>query len=192
MSWGTASGAIDKSKHDIIYYFGHGANAQGGGAEACTYCHHPEHYELSEEQQWDSSTWGDATRQGYQVYTSQDGDAMLICLSCHDGIASPDIFSENSIDGNHPVGFDYVQLSYQEKRFPYYDYRVGGVKGAASGQVYPLIDFKMECITCHDPHMGESHFVRGGKEFLRGSTLCVDCHSCVSGPCNNSVTGLLK
>jgi len=182
LACGTATGMIHKSKHDIIYYFGHEINVQGEDSEACTFCHHPHHMGL-EEEKWDLSTLGEPPEQGFEVYISEEGDSMLLCASCHDGVVCSDIFSQGRRSDDHPVGFDYVKLSYKSKKFPYYSFNLGGVRGMVSGEIYPLKDLKMDCNTCHDPHEGEARFVRGGRKALRGSVICVDCHSCISDSC---------
>jgi hypothetical protein len=183
LPWVTALAKIIESDHDIMHYFGEEYGIEGGGPEACTFCHHPTNGE-SKQQQWDSSSLEDGKQTDFAVYYSGEEGSMPVCLSCHDGFTFDDDFDESAKADNHPVNFDYVSLSFQMQRFPYYDYRLGGVVGDSSGRIYPLENLQMVCITCHDPHAGEESFVRGGKDALYNSELCIDCHMCKYRRCN--------
>jgi len=183
--------AIVGSKHDLGVS-GRGA-VKSAASDSCVFCHAPHNtlggvtplwdHELSSQTYttYTSSTYGSGTE------TPATGSAKL-CLSCHDGtvavgltvaqgsittsgtMATPDILGTDLSSG-HPVSMapaDDGQLVSSLFSSPP-STKDAGVKLAAG---------KVECTTCHDPHVPNNDSVV--PMFLSRSnangTLCLACH----------------
>ncbi len=87
-----------------------------------------------------------------------------LCLSCHDGIIAPDIFTLH-----HFISVDY-DMTKTELRDP--DLTQMGVSGPISEV---LDNGKIQCSSCHDAHDEESI---AGTKLLRvdKSQICITCH----------------
>ncbi|MGE3182693.1 MAG: cytochrome c3 family protein, partial [Phycisphaerae bacterium] len=111
-------------------------------------------------------------------------DSSRLCLSCHDGVIAKDVYASphaaswreldsGSVRGgrsritSHPVGIRYPvdQRSY----YPASALRVD------EKDTVPLVDGRIQCITCHDPHNTERHPGMLVKSNQR-SKLCLACH----------------
>ncbi len=114
----------------------------------------------------------------------QPSNISKMCLSCHDGtIASDDnsgITNESynivrsGMNYNHPISFTYDFLLAQKDRELYIpETTPSGLGNTIRNDL--LIDGKMECISCHNPHETRSDT----KMLLisnEKSKLCLTCH----------------
>jgi predicted CXXCH cytochrome family protein len=105
----------------------------------------------------------------------------LMCLSCHDGITAPDVFTSahavtqlprsvrrrgdvSKLPG-HPVGTIYPQ---QADRYH--------TRAAVEQSGLPLPEGRIQCVTCHDPHNTGRH--AGLLQISNDrSRLCLSCHN---------------
>ncbi|MCA1933368.1 MAG: cytochrome c3 family protein [Calditerrivibrio sp.] len=110
------------------------------------------------------------------------------CMTCHDGMSETTGFTANyfssffmgrlDIDyskANHPIGVEYgVDTNLNNNLLGNY---VVGQTGT-----YKLVNNKVECITCHDPHKKGSTisgYTKDVKKLLRStdySKFCEECH----------------
>lgn len=111
--------------------------------------------------------------------------ASMTCLTCHEGSATlGTVYSTTSnllsggtnaqiinsgmmrvgtnLNDDHPVSFLYP-IAGVALKFP------AGTTSAVAG--FPLYNSKMECATCHDPHITGANFLRA-----TAATLCGLCH----------------
>jgi predicted CXXCH cytochrome family protein len=183
--------AVIGSKHDL--------GATGGGAvrsaaqDSCIFCHAPHNVLANVTPLWDHAL----SSQTYTTYTSStynsgpqtpSAGSSRLCLSCHDGtvavgltvaqgsittsgtITATDLLGTNLSSG-HPVSMTPVddgQLVTSLFSTP------ASTKDAAVN----LVAGKIECTTCHDPHVPNNDSVAG--MFLTRSNsqgaLCLACH----------------
>ena len=101
----------------------------------------------------------------------------LVCLSCHDGINAPNITFGKTAAGtsvhSHPV---FVVYQKDHRYLKPYNSPLPGWKGKKHF-VYDLIkDYngRIQCASCHDPHINNPAFLRVEN---RGSRLCIGCHA---------------
>lgn len=117
----------------------------------------------------------------YQTRGIELDSASLLCLSCHDGTAAPDVFAGSHATTwsdsagrefgarprltGHPVGVRYpVGLRGYES--PEYVTGIAGLKLPAG---------RIQCTSCHDPHNANRHsglLIVGNER----SRLCLSCH----------------
>ncbi|MCC6360616.1 MAG: cytochrome c3 family protein [Phycisphaerales bacterium] len=122
------------------------------------------------------------TSQPIRLYQTPGMDldaSSLLCLSCHDGIAAKDVFTQahagswDALSGRrggprltgHPVGVKYP-VGEDGYESPEYVSATAGLK---------LPDGRIQCTTCHDPHNTGRHpgmLVIGNER----SRLCLSCH----------------
>jgi predicted CXXCH cytochrome family protein len=190
LTGGTKQSVIG-SKHDL------GTTGTGsvtsGVSNACIFCHAPHNVMPELKPLWNHQL----SSQTYTTYTSSSYDAgsqtpsagsSKLCLSCHDGtvavgltisnglIATSGTMSARSILGTnlsdgHPVGMT-----------PVNDGQLAGSlfnnPATTKDPEVKLASGKVECVTCHDPHMPNNDPVV--QMFLARSnssgTLCLACH----------------
>ncbi len=169
----TSFATIQESPHDL-------SDDNLGTAKLCEFCHVP-HNPLSQD---NAPLWNHTN--STQTFTFYDGSTglatgiTLMCLSCHDGVTGIDAFGgrtgttnlgtkfpgSNAIIGtdlhdDHPVSVIYTGES-------------GKFKDISDSIVVRLFDGKVECASCHNPHLTDN------KKFLRStndeSALCLTCH----------------
>lgn len=167
---------IDGSAHDL-------GDDSLGTTEICVFCHVPH----NPQNNTDAPLWNrsDPT----STFTLYDGSTQTasgvskLCLSCHDGVTNIDAFGGDAgttdIDTKFALTTANVGIDLQD------DHPVmmvmpdgtGGFNARADvdGTVAKLFSTKVECASCHDPHLTDN-----GK-FLRvsngNSALCLDCHA---------------
>ena len=102
------------------------------------------------------------------------GRPSLMCLGCHDGQTALDSFGGEvgtvmmsgdavvgrDLSNDHPVGIPYPS---GDSRYE---------SQSTVGQRLLLVDGRVECASCHDPHSNtQSHFLR-----VESRQLCQTCH----------------
>jgi predicted CXXCH cytochrome family protein len=117
----------------------------------------------------------------YQSLDNQLSNASLLCLSCHDGVVAPDVYTATHATGlAHQLGSSLVGGA--------------GLRGHPVGILYPVGDAnyqpasrveadghvllpggRIQCTTCHDPHNGGRHSGLLTRSNER-SALCLTCH----------------
>lgn len=163
----------------------------------CAPCHKP-HNAGSMVPLWnDGNSYDDGA--AYTAYVSPSGtidgsiDSNInpvskACMTCHDGMSettgfTATYFSSHSMGrldidytkANHPIGIQYGVDSKLNNNI--YGSYVIGSKGS-----YKLVNNKVECVTCHDPHKKGDIYTGYTKEvfkLLRTSdykTFCSECH----------------
>jgi predicted CXXCH cytochrome family protein len=170
----TASFAeIQGSPHDI-------SGEDLGTSDLCIFCHVP-HNPLS---QSDAPLWNHSdSTQTFTFYDGSTGPATgttMQCLSCHDGVTNIDAFGGvagtmdmktkfpgttaiigTNLQDDHPVCVAYI-------------IKEGKFKDVSGSVAVKLFNGKVECSSCHNPHLTEN------KKFLRSSNansaLCLTCH----------------
>jgi predicted CXXCH cytochrome family protein len=153
-----------------------------GTSDLCKFCH-ISHDPLS---QTDAPLWNHAdSTQTFTFYDGTTGAASgttLMCLSCHDGVTNIDAFGDEigtvdlgtkfpgttavigtDLHDDHPVIVPYVVVP-------------GKFKDVSGSTAVKLFDGKVECASCHNPHLVEDnqHFLRSTNE---NSALCLTCHN---------------
>ncbi|HET8542448.1 MAG TPA: cytochrome c3 family protein [Anaeromyxobacter sp.] len=177
-----AQAAVSGSSHDFS------DNVAGAAGQTCVFCHAPHNTNIG---QAGAPLWNRVTNaRAYTVYTSttvnqtavQPNANSLTCLACHDG-ATGDVavlFGKTLTGGPYnPGGNVNVGQDLQN------DHPVGiTYPGAVAGQFNALpaslplyttaAATKMECGTCHDPHLTTyGRFLRVSNA---SSALCTSCH----------------
>jgi len=195
----TAAAALGASSKHAVVGSQHDLTATGSGpvksaaTDTCIFCHAPHNIAPNVTPLWDHTL----SSVNYATYTSStynagvqtpSGGSSKLCLSCHDGtvavgltvtkglitttgsMASPDVFGAN-LAPSHPVSMtpiDDGQLATSLFTAP------ASTKDAA----VKLVSGKVECTTCHDPHMQNNDPVAG--MFLvrsnAGGAICLACH----------------
>jgi len=175
-----ASGEVDSrfltgligSKHDF-------SQREPRPRDLCLPCHAP-HLPVGRPPALDR---GPAATQPFRTYQSLDVEldrGSLLCLSCHDGVVAPEVYtSSHATKLSHQVGAS--QLGF------------GGLQGHPVGVAYPtarqdyhaipvveagglkLPGGRMQCTSCHDPHNTGRH---DGMLVISNdrSRLCLTCH----------------
>lgn len=155
----------------------HDFTQQGDASlDLCTPCHTP-HLPLPR---------GGADKGGGRILPYQSegvalDSASLLCLSCHDGVIAPDVYTAShatqfaaqfgasklgaGLLSGHPVGIEY----------PANDSTYRPIAAVESAGAIRLPGGRVQCISCHDPHNTGRHdgmLVRPNG----GSRLCLSCH----------------
>lgn len=190
---------INGSKHDLAYL---NFTVEEDDGILCVFCHtpHGSNSNFSGNTLWDNDLIINETT--YVVYDVNTDDTNTnpskACLSCHDGVSAvnavfdvsvSDTDTNNTIhdkgffDNGHPISIDYnekkASLNSKSGSFG------ANTKGYSATWHTPdgsqniqsvLRNEKIECSSCHDPHLGEN------ATFLRVKTneksfLCLGCHS---------------
>lgn len=159
----------------------------GQGHVGCVTCHHP-HKPTGKSARWQAVE----KIERLAVYTPQKstpGESTLMCLSCHDGAIAAEVpvgmdkgivsrlGQSRSFAGDrdgfffrsHPVGVVYEDRA--DKLVP-----KSTIESAKGDGKVRLIDGRVECISCHDPHgiSGQEHLLIKSN---RRSELCRTCHN---------------
>ncbi|MCA9254392.1 MAG: cytochrome c3 family protein [Phycisphaerales bacterium] len=167
-----ASGLIG-SKHDFSQSLDH-------SRDLCTPCHTP-HVAPGRAPLLDKRPQASGRFRPYDAAGTELDATSMLCLSCHDGVIAPDVFTSahgtqwarqtnRSPFGNggatgHPIGIRYPTSS------PTYHSESSVV---ADGAI-KLPEGRIQCISCHDPHNTGRHdgmLVKSNS----GSRLCLSCH----------------
>lgn len=184
-----AQAQILGSKHDLS---SGGTNAyKGSSSQTCIYCHTPHSAGTNQVPLWNRSL--QAT--GFTMYTSatlnstvgaQPGAVSRACLSCHDGVGTPALYTGvtgllkpitgtavlgTDLSNDHPVALTVGAVPVDP-----------GIRAPSTwSATLPLFGTnrdQLECSTCHDPHNRGAALA--GK-FLRvsntSSALCTTCHN---------------
>lgn len=168
------AGGLVGSKHD----FTDGGRVPG---DMCTPCHTPHITAAQAPLLVQRPTATQPVRSNRSAYGELDAVSIL-CLSCHDGTAAPDVYagphamswSDRSAGGvragrtrltSHPVGAVY----------PTGDPTYHSPQVVTSDGHIKLPDGRVQCRSCHDPHNTERHAGMLVKSNER-SRLCLACH----------------
>jgi len=155
-----------------------------GGAhprDLCTPCHMP-HIEDAKAPLLDRRPAASDRLRPYEAIGVELDGPSLLCLSCHDGVIAPDVYtashatrlarqlgaSQLGIGGltGHPIGVAY----------PVADPRYRPIASLSAGDDAILLpDDRVQCISCHDPH-NAGHQPKMLVKSNRGSRLCLTCH----------------
>ncbi|MCB0729635.1 MAG: cytochrome c3 family protein [Ignavibacteriae bacterium] len=156
--------------------------------ENCKICH-----VSSNEINYETPIWTNEKTENYYIpYSSSTLDANIgqpsgvtkMCLSCHDGTIAVDDQGGNAnfthkvlsseMNSNHPVSFVYNSFLAQ-KDGELYDPQTTSSGLGSTIEADLLIDGKLECISCHNPHkeMNNSSMLKISN--LK-SKLCLTCH----------------
>lgn len=170
----------------------------------CIFCHTPRgsNSDYSGNFVWDSNTL--ITETTYVVYNDREKDengetvnSSKACLGCHDGVnavnsifklessASKDssIHNDLEFDKGHPISIEYDDT--KASLNPLSGAIGSKTKGYQSVWTTPdgsqnieslLKNNKIECSSCHDPHLGENSLFLRVKSNEK-SSLCLGCHS---------------
>lgn len=188
---GGAKQTIIGSKHDLAAT-GSGS-VTSGATNACIFCHAPHNVMLAVTPLWNhqlsSQTYTNYTSSSYNSgsQTPSAGTSKL-CLSCHDGTVSVGLTISNgqiatsgamsaantlgtNLSSGHPVGMIPVNDGQLVSSLFYNP-------GSTRDPDVKLSSGKVECTTCHDPHVpGNDPVVQ---MFLArsnsGGVLCLACH----------------
>ena len=187
----SARGGLVGSRHDFVGA-GTGWNKSG---ERCLPCHTP-HHAVSPQiiPLWNHQT----TTATFTLYASatfngapsigQPGGVSLACLSCHDGTVALENYSGRTngtvhiyhsnlgtdLQRDHPIWFTYdTVLAAADGRLHDPAVQPSGLGGTIAEDL--LINGRIECTSCHDPHGGA-----GVRPLLvksnAASSLCLTCH----------------
>ncbi|MGE0480248.1 MAG: cytochrome c3 family protein [Phycisphaerae bacterium] len=171
---GGFAGGLVGSKHD----FTDGGRVPG---DLCTPCHTP-HITAAQAPLLVQRPTATQPVRSYQSAFGELDASSVLCLSCHDGTAAPDVFtgphamngSDRSSGGarpgrarltSHPVGVAYPTNN-PTYHSPESVARDGRIKLPAG---------RVQCRSCHDPHNTERHAGMLVKSNER-SRLCLACH----------------
>lgn len=140
------------------------------------------------------------------ILANQPGSVSLLCLSCHDGSISVNMYGSGSsvgqnntniqngtgraviglggdLSNHHPIGFDYTQVVPADDEIrPVTDQGflqdpIDGTKNNGPQHISDLLwGNNVECVSCHDVHNTKN----GGTRFTwvndNQSKLCLTCH----------------
>ncbi len=194
---------INGSKHDLSYL---NFEVKEDDGILCVYCHtpHGSNSNFSGNALWDNNLSINETT--YLVYDKIDTEGDIdtnsskACLSCHDGVSavnsifesSSNISSSSSDDRIHNDGFfdngHPISIPYDEQKASL-NPKSGsfGAKTKGYSAVWHTPDGsqtilsvlradRIECSSCHDPHLGENATFLRVKSNER-SLLCFGCHA---------------
>lgn len=167
-----ATGLIG-SKHDF-------SQSPIQAQDLCTPCHVP-HIAPARAPLLDKRPDARGRYRPYNAEGSELDATSMLCLSCHDGVIAPDVFTsahgtqwarqtgrspfgQGGATG-HPIGIRYPSAS------PRYQSEASVVSDGA----IKLPGGRIQCISCHDPHNTERHEGMLVKSNA-GSRLCLSCH----------------
>lgn len=195
---------IKNSHHDF-------SGASWSNGEICRPCHVP-HNAITDEP--NSPLWSHTLSQAtYSIYTStslnsvpdQPSGKSKLCLSCHDGtltlgdhvggstygskLISPNFSQGTVLADDHPISFTYDQ-SLANTDGELYDpsSTMSGLGGTIAEDL--LDNGRMECSSCHDPHISRNTQGCSGCHWVHGQTtktlslridntasaFCLTCH----------------
>ncbi len=196
----TSHANISSTPHNLA-----GISSATNNSKVCLYCHPPISSEPTQTPLWSQTQSDSEFSMYVDAYQANRNSLSMLCLSCHDGASSKnsivDILDEKgstlkstNIDTNpvymktsrnltltgsygdlnddHPVSIDYIpgKAGLKSKS----EMLLGQWKGATTVEDL-LINGKVECTSCHDPHFNDSKGI-----FLRNenhnSQLCFSCH----------------
>lgn len=197
----TASANVAGGPHDLtvttnkVNAGGYGALAAGAvGTTPCQFCHTPHGANpdaaYSRAPLWNRQslaatfTMYDSTKLagGAAAISATPQAASITCLTCHEGSAllgttysnsANSLLATNAAIAN--VGMLRVGTNLNDDHPVSVDYPTGGAGGFPAASPLPLYSNKIECATCHDPHLTGVQ----GSNLLRVSaaTICVGCHT---------------
>lgn len=177
------------TKHNLSVT-GPGGIRSTSETEICVFCHTP-HAGSPTVPLWNHDT-STTTYQMYQStsFQAQAGGPYLpsgssvLCLSCHDGTvalgavrgrARPTMVG-TAIGGYLPAGATNLGANLRDDHpfsFPYANASLDPEVRAAPLAPATLEGGKLQCASCHEPHITSRDFLRAGWE---NGTLCLDCH----------------
>jgi predicted CXXCH cytochrome family protein len=178
------------TKHNLSVT-GPGGIHSSNETEICVFCHTP-HAGSPVVPLWNHDT----SRTTYQMYQStsfqaQSGGPYLpngssvLCLSCHDGTVAvaalrgrtQPTMTGTAAGGYLPTGASNLGANLRDDHpfsFPYANASLDPEIRAAPLAPATLEDGRLQCASCHEPHITSRDFLRTGWE---NGTLCLDCHS---------------
>jgi predicted CXXCH cytochrome family protein len=141
------------------------------------------------------------------LLANQPGSVSLLCLSCHDGSISTNMYGSGSsiglnnrsmtsstraliglggdLSNHHPIGFDYTQVQTpvddEIRATTDAGFLTDGADGTKTGGPKTIGDLlwnnNVECVSCHDVHNTKN----GGSKLTwvndKQSKLCLTCHN---------------
>lgn len=171
---GTYAAGLIGSKHDF---------SDGGRVprDLCTPCHTP-HLSTAAAPLLVRTP---AATQPVHSYRTAAGDlsaASLVCLSCHDGVVAPDVYAGSHAitwyelsTGGVPVGKSRLTSHPIGILYPVGDPKYNSPPALQQSGRLKLVDGRLQCTTCHDPHNTGRHkgmLVMSNER----SRMCLSCH----------------
>lgn len=154
--------------------------AGGEALDLCSACHTP-HIAVGRAPLLDKRPQTMTGIRPYQARGVELDDSTLLCLSCHDGITAPDVFSfAHATRAPTPLGTSWIGSGSLTShpigvKYPLADPAYFAVSAVTSDGRIKLPNGRVQCISCHDPH--NTHRVRGMLvNSNEGSRLCLTCH----------------
>jgi len=152
----------------------------GEALDLCAACHTP-HLSIARAPLLDHRATAAAPVRPYQARGVLLDDSTLLCLSCHDGVVAPDVFSfAHAVAAATPLGTSWIGSGTLTSHpigveYPLVSGTYNSISAVTADGRIKLPNGRVQCISCHDPH--NTHRIRGmlvGSN--EGSRLCLSCH----------------
>ena len=183
--------ALIGSRHDLGVTGG--SSVKSAAADSCVFCHAPHNVLSAVTPLWDhqlsSQTYTTYNSSSYNAGAqSPSGGSSKLCLSCHDGtvavgltIAQGSIATSGAMSPTDILGTN-LSSGHPVSMTPVNDGQLAaslfGTPPSTKDSSVKLVSGKVECITCHDPHVPNND--PSLPMFLARSNangaLCLACH----------------
>jgi predicted CXXCH cytochrome family protein len=154
--------------------------AGGQALDLCSACHTP-HIALGRAPLLDKRPQTMTAIRPYQARGVELDDSTLLCLSCHDGVMAPDVFSfAHAMKSATPLGTSWIGSGSLTShpigvKYPLANPTYNPEAAVTADGRIKLPNGRVQCISCHDAH--NTHRIRGMLVNSNdGSRLCLSCH----------------